>query len=230
MSVDIGIPICGILQIQGSTQIPPNFAPLDGQVLNEPRSPLNGQTLPYWNRVEEVVPYQASPYDGSVVVKPSTYKYQLKAENLPPVEMVSSRTFTLSAGSTVTTGSGGSSVTVASDSMFSTTVVQADNEIWTDTGSALSGSDRRHASINDAASSYKFETNHTHSYSLQHTSSTYGGVNHGFKAEASGTTHGAKIVPSGTASISTNGYTAPNEVSFPLAREVVKSKWYMRVY
>lgn len=230
MSVDIGIPLCGILQIQGSSQIPPNFAPLDGQVLNEPRSPLNGKTLPLWNRVDEVVPYQASPYDGSVVVKPSTYKYTLKWENLPPVEMVSSRTFTLSAGSDVTTDSSGSTVTVSSDDMFSTTVVQADNEIWTDLGEARDGTARRHAIINDAASSYKFETDHTHSYSLQHTSSTYGGVNHGFKAEAANTTHGAKIVPSGTASISTNGYTTPNEVSFPLARDTVRSKWYMRVY
>lgn len=230
MSVDIGIPICGILQIQGSSQIPPNFAPLDGQVLNEPRSPMHNKTLPYWNRTEEVVPYQASPYDGSVVVKPNTYKYRLKEENLPTVEIVSSRTFTLSAGTSVTTDSSGSIVVVGADNMFSENIVQADNEIWTDLGSSLSGSDRRHVAINDGASSYKFELDHTHSYSIQHTSSTYGASNHGFKAEKSNTTYGARISPSGTAKIATNGYETPNEVSFPITRDVVRAKWYMRIY
>lgn len=230
MSVDIGIPICGILQIQGSSQVPPNFAPLDGQVLNEPRSPLNGETLPYWNRVEEIVPYQASPYDGSVVAKPTTYSVKIEETNLPAVEMISSRTFTLTAGATVTTDSGGSIIVVDSDPMFSDSVVQADNEIWTDLGSALSGSARRHVSINDAASSYKFELDHTHSYSIQHTSSTYGGSNHGFKAEKANTTYGLKLTPSGSASITTNGLTTPNNVNFSVVRECVRAKWYMRIY
>lgn len=79
----VGVPIGGVAIMTLSTTLPPNFRWMDGNVINEPRSPLNGQRTKDWN---DNCFLGIGVGSGSIINASVTSKSKsvtLKAENIP---------------------------------------------------------------------------------------------------------------------------------------------------
>jgi hypothetical protein len=85
--IDVSIPIGAVMALTGVTTYPKNFAVLDGSVVNEPRSPFNGKTLPNWGQTEGA-PYCSNSISSSgtvSTVNDKTYSIIVEDKHLPKI-------------------------------------------------------------------------------------------------------------------------------------------------
>lgn len=229
MSVDVGIPIGGCIAMTGADIVPVNFLPLDGGVVNEPRSVLNGVTLPNWNSDEvETIPHQLSPYDGSYYKgHGALVEVPLDAKYLPAVKIKYAVTHKMK-GVTFNGSSGGSGEILYASNFSANNIWSIDKPIYYSTGNAIAGSGTSILRENTATASYTAGmTAHAHTFNIKHYDShswTAWNTNHSYLGR---NLHGFRR--GSTVSITSTGTTA-SSVDYPLKRATTSVRWYMRIY
>lgn len=234
MATDIGIPVCGIVAMTGSETIPDNLMLLDGSVVDEERSLLNGMTLPNWLQNDtECIPTQCSPYDGTVYSEALYEEVTVTEAMLPSTldEIKYDISCSVSGSSGSTGSAGDSSLYSASGNMFTASVFHSDYQATIDEGSNFDDSATYHMKMDgDTSASNLRLDNHSHSVTVKHTSNHSLTYNSSSNSYIGSSAFGYRGSDSGSKTLTVGADSSEDVTQFPLMRNTLGVRWYMRIY